>query len=77
MPPKMQLIQIVENGCIRINNQYTIAPGDDYSKQQASIQNVCRSIHTPEIVASYKALQKVPKLTLINGRMTNLETEEQ
>jgi len=35
----------------------TILPGEDYSGQDASIQAVCVSTHTPEVIAAYKAAQ--------------------
>lgn len=32
-----------------------IAPGDDYSAEDAKVQAVCAAVHTPEVVAAYKA----------------------
>lgn len=32
-----------------------IAPGEDYSTQDASIQAVCVVAHTPQVIAAYKA----------------------
>lgn len=33
----------------------TIAPGEDYSSQDSSIQAVCKTTHTPEVIAAYTA----------------------
>lgn len=33
-------------------------PGDDYSAEDAKVQSVCALIHTPEVIAAYKAAQQ-------------------
>lgn len=33
----------------------TILPGEDYTAQDASIQAVCESSHTPQVIAAYTA----------------------
>lgn len=33
----------------------TIAPGEDYSTQDANIQTVCATAHTPQVIAAYRA----------------------
>ena len=33
----------------------TILPGEDYSGQDASIQDVCETTHTPQVIAAYTA----------------------
>lgn len=39
----------------------TIAPGEDYSNQDASVKVVCAATHTPEVIAAYKAAQSTKK----------------
>jgi hypothetical protein len=36
-------------------------PGDDYSAEDAKVQSVCALIHTPEVIAAYKAAQEAAK----------------
>ena len=36
-----------------------IAPGEDYSSQDATIQAVCLTTHTPEVIAAYKEAHHV------------------
>ena len=35
-----------------------IRPGDDYSAEDAKVQAICATVHTPEVVAAYKAAQE-------------------
>lgn len=32
-------------------------PGDDYSAEDAKVQAICGAVHTPEVIAAYKAAQ--------------------
>jgi len=34
-----------------------VAPGDDYSAEEAKVQAVCAAVHTPEVIEAYKAAQ--------------------
>ena len=34
-------------------------PGDDYSAEDAKVQAICSTVHTPEVIAAYKAAQEV------------------
>ena len=34
-------------------------PGDDYSAEEAKVQAICASVHTPEVIAAYQAAQTV------------------
>ena len=38
-------------------HRHIVAPGDDYSSQDARVQGVCAALHTAEVVAAYKAAQ--------------------
>lgn len=48
---------IVENGS-QISGSYhrhVIAPGDDYSGEDARVQAICKATHTTDVIAAYKA----------------------
>jgi len=69
----IDLIEVVENGCIQVRTKtaikengveigsnfyrHVVAPGDDYSQEDAKVQSVCALIHTPEVIAAYKEAQ--------------------
>lgn len=36
-----------------------IKPGDDYSAEEAKVQAICAAVHTPEVIATYKAAQTI------------------
>jgi hypothetical protein len=38
-------------------HRHVVAPGDDYSKEDARVQAICKVTHTPEVIAAYKAAQ--------------------
>ncbi|NDD52668.1 hypothetical protein EBZ39_02105 [bacterium] len=62
-------IQHIANGCVQVRtctytveggntfHRHAIAPGDDYSAEDAKVQAICVALHTPEVVAAYKAAQ--------------------
>ena len=66
-------IEVIENGCIQVRTKTTIkedgveisskfarhvvAPGDDYSAEDARVKAICAAIHTAEVVAAYQAAQ--------------------
>lgn len=67
-------IEIVENNCVLVRtktailedgeqisgtfHRHVVAPGDDYSAEDARVQAVCAATHTAEVVAAYKAAQE-------------------
>jgi hypothetical protein len=67
----VDLIEVVENGCIQVRtktaimengvqisgnfHRHVIAPGDDYSGQDARVQAICAATHTTDVIAAYKA----------------------
>jgi len=69
----VDLIEVVENGCVQVRtktaikedgveisstfHRHVVAPGDDYSKQDARVQAICKATHTAAVVAAYKAAQ--------------------
>lgn len=66
-------IEVVENGNVQVRtktaimedgkqisgafHRHVVAPGDDYSKQDARVQAICKATHTAAVVAAYKAAQ--------------------
>ena len=71
----VDLIEVVENGCIQVRtktaimedgkqisgsfHRHVIAPGADYSGEDAKVQAIAASIHTAEVIAAYVASQEV------------------
>jgi len=52
---------IIEKDGVEISRTYhrhVIAPGDDVSGEDASVQIVANAVHTPEVIAAYKAVQE-------------------
>lgn len=68
-------IEVVENGSVQVRtktaimedgkqisgtfHRHVVAPGDDYSNEDARVQAICAATHTPEVVAAYHAAQTV------------------
>ena len=66
-------IEVVENGCVQVRtktaimedgkqisgtfHRHVVAPGDDYSKQDARVQAICKATHTAAVVSAYQAAQ--------------------
>jgi hypothetical protein len=64
-------IEVVENGCIQVRtktaikedgveisskfHRHVVAPGDDYSGEDARVQAICAATHTADVIAAYKA----------------------
>jgi hypothetical protein len=71
----VDLIEVVENGSIQVRtktaikedgveisskfNRHVVVPGADYSAEDAKVQSIAASIHTPAVVAAYVASQEV------------------
>jgi hypothetical protein len=69
----VDLIEVVENGCIQVRtktaikedgveissnfHRHVIAPGDDYSAEDARVQSICAATHTAGVIAAYQAAQ--------------------
>jgi len=70
----VDLIETLENGCVQVRtatrilddgqivsssfHRHVVAPGDDYSNEDARVQAICSAIQTPEVVAQYQAQQE-------------------
>jgi hypothetical protein len=68
-------IEVVESGVIQVRtatrimedgkqisstfHRHVVAPGDDYSAEDARVQSICSATHTAEVIAAYKAAQGV------------------
>lgn len=64
-------IEVVENGSVQVRtktsimedgkqisgsyHRHVVAPGDDYTGQDARVQAICAATHTAEVIAAYKA----------------------
>ena len=51
--------RIVEDGTVLSSSmhRHVVAPGDDYSNQDAKVQAICAAVHTAEVIEAYKAAQ--------------------
>ena len=63
-------IEVVENGCVQVRiktaimendkqisstfHRHVVAPGDDYSTEDARVKSICQVTHTPAVVAAYE-----------------------
>lgn len=70
----VDLIEILESGIVQVRtcnrvmedgqqisntfHRHVVSPGDDYSKQDARVQAICKATHTAAVVAAYKATAK-------------------
>jgi len=66
-------IEVIENGCVQVRtrtaimedgqqisgtfHRHVVAPGDDYSAENAKVQAICAAVHTAEVIAAYQAAQ--------------------
>lgn len=64
-------IEVLENGCIQVRtrtsimedgvqisgtfHRHVVAPGNDYSGEDARVQAICAATHTAEVIAAYQA----------------------
>lgn len=69
----VDLIEIVENGCVQVRtktaimedgkqisgtfHRHVVAPGDNYSAEDAKVQAICAAVHTHQVIAAYQAAQ--------------------
>jgi len=74
----VDLIEVIENGSIQVRtktaikedgveisskfHRHVVAPGADVSAEDAKVQAIATSIHTPEVIAAYVAAQEAAKL---------------
>jgi hypothetical protein len=64
-------IEVVESGVVQVRtatriledgkqisgtfHRHVVAPGDDYSAEDARVQAICAAMHTADVIAAYKA----------------------
>lgn len=64
-------IEVLETGAVQVRtrtsiledgqqisgtyHRHVVAPGDDYSGEDARVQAICAATHTPKVIAAYKA----------------------
>ena len=64
-------IEVVDNGSVQVRtktaimedgkqisgnfHRHVVAPGDDYSGEDARVQAICAATHTADVIATYKA----------------------
>ena len=69
----VDLIEVVENGCIQVRtktailedgkaissqfHRHLVVPGAEVSAEDAKVQAIAASIHTPAVIAAYEAAQ--------------------
>jgi hypothetical protein len=67
----VDLAEVVENGSVQVRtktaikedgveisskfHRHIVAPGDDYSGEDARVQALCAATHTAEVIEAYKA----------------------
>ena len=65
----VDLIETIENGCVQVRtctrimednkqisgtfHRHVVAPGDDYSAEDARVQAICAAVHTDKVIAAY------------------------
>lgn len=70
----VDLIEVLENGTVQVRtktaimedgvqisgtfHRHVVAPGDDYSAEDARVQAICAATHTADVVAAYVAAQE-------------------
>jgi archaellum component FlaF (FlaF/FlaG flagellin family) len=68
-------IEVVENGSVQVRtktailengkeisskfHRHVVVPGDDYAKEDARVQAICKATHTADVIKDYKAAQVV------------------
>tara|TARA_R110002126_G_scaffold256452_1_gene399449 strand:- start:36 stop:284 length:249 start_codon:yes stop_codon:yes gene_type:complete len=66
-------IEVVENGAVQVRtktailedgeqisgtfHRHVIAPGNDYSVEDARVQAICAAVHTDKVISAYAAAQ--------------------
>jgi len=70
----VDLIEVTENGSVQVRtktaimedgkqisgqfHRHVVAPGDDYSAEDARVKAICSATHTAAVVTAYKAAQE-------------------
>ena len=67
----VDLIEVLQNGTVQVRtktavledgkqisgtfHRHVVAPGDDYSSEDARVKAICKATHTATVVTAYKA----------------------
>ena len=67
-------IEVIENGSVQVRtatrivedgnvistsyHRHVVAPGQDYSQEDARVQAICSATHTAEVIAAYQTSQE-------------------
>jgi hypothetical protein len=54
--------KLVDNG-VEVNqtfHRHIVLPGQDYSNEDAKVQDICKSVQTADVIAAYKATLDAP-----------------
>ena len=67
-------IEVVESGVVQVRtktaikedgveisskfHRHVVAPGDDYSAEDARVKAICKATHTKDVIAAYQAAQE-------------------
>ena len=73
-------IEVLDNGSVQVRtktaimedgkqisgnfHRHVVAPGDDYSAEDARVQAICAATHTADVVAAYQAAQEAAQAAL-------------
>jgi hypothetical protein len=73
----VDLIEALENGVVQVRtatrivedgktvssslHRHVVAPGDDYSQEDAKVQAICAAVQTPDVIAAYEAAIEAAK----------------
>lgn len=68
---KVDRVEVLESGEVQVRtktaimedgkqisgtyHRHVVAPGDDYSGKEPRVQAICAAMHTPEVIAAYRA----------------------
>jgi len=79
----VDLIETVENGTVQVRtctriiedgkqlsstfHRHVVAPGDDYSAEDAKVQAICFAVHTADVVAAYQVAQEAQRMTNVDS----------
>jgi hypothetical protein len=76
-------IEVLENGCVQVRtatrimedgvqlsqsyHRHVVAPGNDYSGEDARVQAICSATHTAEVIAAYQAAIEAAQMAAQQG----------
>jgi hypothetical protein len=77
------LIEVLENGSVQVRtktaieedgveisskfHRHVVAPGADYSAEDAKVQAICAAVHTLEVITAYQVAVEAAKPVTLEG----------